>query len=111
MKKSFIIALMTISLLCGVLSAGLVSASDTGAADGLSISLSDDFTAIRTGESVGEVSNLVFDGNAEYGAVPGSAWGATVSGGDGSILYTLTANEGEVLTGGNVSFTAGGGHG
>ena len=110
MKKSFIIALMTISLLCGVLSAGLVSASDTGAADGLSISLSDDFTAIRTGESVGEVSNLVFDGNAEYGAVPGSAWGATVSGGDGSILYTLTANEGEVLTGGNVSFTAGGGH-
>ena len=110
MKKSFIIALMTISLLCGVLSTGLVSALDTGAADGPSISLSDDFTAIKNGESVGEVSNLVFDGNAEYGAVPGSAWGATVSGGDGSILYTLTANEGEVLTGGNVSFTAGGGH-
>ena len=110
MKKSFIIILMTLSLVCGALSVGLASKTDVSAADSSSIALADDFTKISNGESKGEVSNLAFGANETYGAVPGAVWGGTVSGGDGSIVYTLQAEEGKVLTSANVSFTAGGGH-
>lgn len=59
-----------------------------------------------------ETNNLVTDahGHKDYGAVTGEKWEACVTGGNASVTYKLSAEEGYVLNDARLSFEVGAGH-
>ena len=97
-RKS-IISLAIACLICFLCAIGLVLPYNSYAV-GDALTVSDDFTAIRnSSESKAySQSNLVYDANKVHGAVPGSTWGASVSGGDAELVYKLSSDDGYVLS-------------
>lgn len=114
-KTRSIIALITalcISAACALFAFKTVKAESGEREQGSDIVLSDDFTTTpKGGATVGKVDNVVFDNNATYGAVTGSKWDTKVSGGTGSVVYEISADNGYAINGGKIKFTAGIGHG
>ncbi len=72
------------------------------------ISRQDEFQSAKDlGLNTVDVYNLVSDrgGHRDWGAVPGSVWGGSVSGGNGYLTYCVQAGEGEVFDNLTFSFT------
>lgn len=70
-------------------------------------------TSVAQANALGfETNNLTTDasGHKVYGAVPGEKWDASVSGGNASVIYKLSAEEGYVLNDTKLSFEVGAGH-
>ncbi len=110
-KKS-IISLAIACLICFLCAIGLVLPYNSYAV-GEALTVSDDFTAIRSSSEskAYSQSNLVYDANVVHGAVPGSTWDASVSGGDAELVYKLSSDDGYVLSSSTLTFTVGSGHG
>lgn len=75
--------------------------------------VADDFTSTGvSGSKALEISNLISDtnGHADYGLVPGSVWGGYVSGGDGYLVYKISADENKDLSSVALNLTVGVGH-
>lgn len=68
----------------------------------------DDFQGAKDlGINAYEINNLVSDrgGHVDWGAVPGSAWGGYVSGGNASITYLVKADSGDIFSNLRFEFT------
>lgn len=114
MKKSILKTLLACTLACFCIGVGALSFSySVNAVDEPAISAKANFGTMEKTEieSAGfALSNLAMAKNAVHGAVPGAAWGGSVSGGDASVLYTLDAGTGYYLSDSKLSFEVYGGH-
>lgn len=73
------------------------------------VMFTDDFTSTGLADSsIFAYENVVTDknGNADYGLVPGTTWGAGTEAGDGYLVYKLTPSEGKYITSLKIDMTA-----
>lgn len=114
MRKT-IIKILTLCAVVGAFLGAMFLSVPVSAKAESEISVTADFTrtSIVAAKQMGfEIDNLATDseGHAVYGAVPGAAWGAIVSGGNATVVYELNVGDGYVIKNGRLSFEIGVGH-